>query len=277
MKIDSHHHFWNYSEAAYPWMQDPLGPLRRDYLPGDLHGEIVKAGIDGVISVQVRQELEENDYFLEFSNNHSWIYGVVGWAPLTKPGVVDALGPYLDHHKFIGVRHIIQDEPDDDYILREDFNNGIREFTSTGLVYDILIFEKHLRQTVEFVDRHPNQVFVLDHIAKPRIGENLLEPWKAYMTQLAERENVYCKVSGMATEAAWDNWTEEQLKPYLDHTLECFGPRRLMFGSDWPVSVLAVEYGQWVDVVQNYFRALSVDEQELLWGGTAIEAYKLKV
>lgn len=276
MKIDAHHHFWAYSEAEYPWMKDPLGPLRRDYLPADLHREMQAAGIDGVVSVQVRQDLKENDFFLDFADQHDWILGVVGWLPLCDDRVKDVIDQLKDRKGFVACRHIIQDEPDDDFILRPDFNAGIQALTPSGLVYDILIYERQLRQAVAFVDRHPQQVFVLDHMAKPRIGENLREPWNTYMSQLAERENVYCKLSGMATEAAWDAWTDEQLVPYLDHALACFGPQRLMFGSDWPVALLAVDYGRWVNIVQDYIRKLSSDEQERIWSGTAVEAYKLE-
>jgi L-fuconolactonase len=277
MKIDAHHHFWAYSPTEYPWMKDPLGPLRKDYLPEDLHREIHAAGIDGVVSVQVRQELKENAFFLDFADEHDWILGVVGWLPLCDPAVQGAIDQYKDRKGFVGCRHIIQDEPDDDFILRPDFNAGITALTPSGLVYDILIYERQLKQSIAFVDQHPNQVFVLDHIAKPRIGDQLLEPWKTYMSQLAERENVYCKLSGMATEAVWDGWTEEQLLPYLDHTLSCFGPKRLMFGSDWPVAVLAVAYGRWVKIVHDYIATLSADEQDRIWSGTAIEAYKLEI
>ena len=175
------------------------------------------------------------------------------------------------------VRHVVQDEPDDEFILGDAFNKGISILKDHSLIYDILIYERQLGPSITFVDRHPQQIFVLDHIAKPRIGESVLEPWTSQMFELAKRENVYCKISGVATEAEWDNWTEEQLAPYLDTALEAFGPSRLMFGSDWPVALLAVDYANWVGIVEKFASKLTESEQARLWGETAIEAYKLSV
>jgi L-fuconolactonase len=174
-----------------------------------------------------------------------------------------------------GLRHIVQDEPDPNYILRDDFNAGIRTMGRFGLVYDILIFERHLPQTIKFVDRHPKQVFVLDHIAKPRIRAGEISPWRENIQELARRQNVYCKVSGMVTEADWVQWTPGQMTPYIEVVLEAFGPRRLMFGSDWPVCLLASPYAKWVTLMEMTFGTLSISEQERIWSGTAFEAYCL--
>ena len=174
------------------------------------------------------------------------------------------------------MRHVLQGEKDERYMLREDFNNGIRALHHYGLVYDILIFERHLPQTIEFVDRHPGQVFVLDHIAKPKIKEHEISPWRENIRELAKRPKVYCKISGMVTEADWKNWTEADLKPYIDTVVEAFTPRRLMFGSDWPVCLVAAKYAKWHEFVSQSIAKLSEAERDRILGGTAIEAYSLK-
>jgi L-fuconolactonase len=177
--------------------------------------------------------------------------------------------------KLKGVRHIVQDEPDERFILRGDFNRGVALLRDFGLVYDILIFERHLAQAIEFVDRHPKQVFVLDHVAKPRIKEGLISPWEARIWELAKRENVYCKVSGMVTEADWNGWSAEQLRPYFDVVLSAFGPSRLMFGSDWPVLTLAGDYESWVRTFQSFIAELSEEERMRISSGTAREVYRV--
>ena len=274
--IDAHHHFWKYSAAEYGWMDDRMAAIRRDFLPPDLQREMSAAGFDGAVSVQARQTLEETRWLLEMAAAHSFLKAVVGWVPLIDPKVGDDLDRFRDQPKFRAVRHVLQDEADENYILRPDFNEGIRQLAPRGLAYDILIFERHLPQTIRFVDQHPKQVFVLDHIAKPKIAENQMSPWRENMLELAKRRNVYCKVSGMVTEANWQNWTEEQLQPYLETALEAFGPRRLMFGSDWPVLLVAGAYSGWHHIVLRAISRLSEDEQARIRRGTAIEAYGLK-
>ena len=175
------------------------------------------------------------------------------------------------------MRHVVQDEPDDAFILGKAFNEGISHLKKHELIYDILIYERQLAPTIEFVDQHPEQVFVLDHIAKPRIGDGLLSPWKEQIHELAKRENIYCKLSGVATEADWSKWTEDQLLPYLEIALEAFGPTRMMFGSDWPVALLAIEYSQWISIVDKFASVLSESEKALLWGEVAVQAYGLKI
>ncbi|MEO6911947.1 MAG: amidohydrolase family protein, partial [Edaphobacter sp.] len=203
------------------------------------------------------------------------IRGVVGWAPISGEDFPGVMEEFEDRPKLKGLRHVIQGEKDENYILREDFNSGIRTLLGSGLVYDILIYERQLPQAIDFVDEHPEQVFVLDHVAKPRIREGVLEPWAARMLELGKRENVWCKVSGMVTEADWSKWTLETLRPYLDVVVEAFGTERLMAGSDWPVCLVASEYGRWFDTLREYFAGFSEDERNAVFGGTAIEVYGL--
>lgn len=274
-KIDSHHHFWTYDPVQYGWITDEMAIIRRDFGPTDLEREIPAAGISAVISVQAHQSLEETRALLKFADNNDFIRGVVGWTPLIDRKVTETLAQFSSQPKLRAVRHVLQDEPDPDYMLREDFNRGIAALKPFGLIYDILIFERHLPQTIQFVDRHPDQVFVLDHLAKPRVKAGEISPWAERITELAKRPNVYCKLSGLVTEADYHNWTEEQLQRYFDVVLEAFGPKRLMFGSDWPVCLVAVSYARWVAIVERFTEKLSQNEQERIWSGTAKEAYRL--
>jgi L-fuconolactonase len=274
MRIDTHHHFWRYNPAEYGWIGPPLGLLRQDFLPQHLAEEMKQAKVDGVVSVQARQTVAETAWLLELAGEHDFIRGVVGWVPLVSPKVKDELERFAANPKLKAVRHVLQNESDD-YMLRPDFDEGIKALRPFGLVYDVLIFERHLPQTLEFVDRHPDQVFVVDHAAKPRIREGILQPWKDRMIELARRPGVYCKLSGLVTEADWQAWTPSQLRPYAEAVLEAFGPRRVMFGSDWPVCLLACAYGRWCQVVEEFISKLSPAEQQRIWAGTAAEAYKL--
>lgn len=273
--IDAHHHLWKYNPREYAWIGPNQSVLKRDYLPAELGKLAKETSVAGTVVVQARQTLEETRWLLELAHGSNLLKGVVGWVPLTKPDVERDLEHFANQPKLKGVRHVLHDEPDDDYMLRDDFNRGVARLSKFGLVYDVLIYERHLKQTIEFVDRHPNQVFVIDHIAKPRIKEGVLSPWREAITELAKREKVYCKVSGMVTEAVWDNWTPQQLRPYFDVVLSTFGPRRLMFGSDWPVVTLAASYREWADTFRSFISALSRDEQARICAGTATEVYGL--
>jgi len=275
MKIDSHHHFWKYEPVRYSWMNERMEVLKKDYQPDDLLVEIEKTGIDGVVSVQADQSMQETDELLEHASRHEFIKGVVGWFPLADPAVEEMLSEYSRNPWLKGVRHVVQDESDDRFILGDAFNEGIRKLKKFDLVYDILIYERQLGPSIEFVDLHPNLSFVLDHVAKPRIGDGLMEPWKEQMFEMARRENVTCKLSGMATEANWTEWTFEELRPYMEVALDAFGPNRLMFGSDWPVARLAVDYEPWVDLCREFVSGLSVEEREAIEGGNAIRTYRL--
>ncbi len=275
LKIDSHQHFWRYTPREYGWINDQMTVIRRDFLPNDLRAEMLSAGIDAAVSVQASQTLEETRWLLQLSAENDFIKGVVGWVPLIDANVDEGLAELKSRRKLVGIRHVLHDEPDDFYMLRDDFNRGIDKLKPFGLPYDILIFERHLPQTIEFVDRHEGQVFIVDHLAKPRVKASELSPWRENLHELAKRPNVYCKLSGLATEADYRDWTAGQLKPYIDTVLAAFGPARIMFGSDWPVCLLAAGYKQWVDLVANATSSLSQSDQQRIWAETAVEAYRL--
>jgi L-fuconolactonase len=274
MKIDAHHHFWKYCAAEYAWIDDAMSVIRRDFLPSDLEKEIREAGIDGVVSVQARQTLDETRWLLTMAAQNDFIKGVVGWVPLTEAFVRDELDSLRGDPRLRAVRHVVQGEPDG-YLLRKDFNAGVSILREMGLAYDLLIREPQLPEATRFVDQHPHQVFVLDHLAKPRVKGNRLDPWRKNLRELARRENVYCKISGLVTEADFETWTEGQLQPYLETALEAFGPHRVMFGSDWPVCLVACNYRCWYDVVCRFAASLSPEERASLFRGTAARAYNL--
>jgi len=275
-RIDAHHHVWRYSPQEYSWIGENMRQLRRDFLVADLEGELNQAGFAGAVAVQARQSREETDWLLALAKSSQAILGVVGWAPIASREFPIELERLRGESKLKGLRHIIQDEPDENFILGSDFNQGIRAMKGSGLVYEILIFERHLPAAIQFVDRHPEQMFVLDHVAKPRIREHILDPWRRNICELARRDNVYCKISGMVTEADWSKWTQEDLRPYVDVVLSAFGAGRLMVGSDWPVCLLASTYQKWVDTMQALIGDLSGTEQDRIFGGTATEVYRLR-
>ncbi len=272
-KLDAHHHLWQYTTAEYGWISEQMTVLRRTFTPEDLKVEMDRAEISGSIAVQARQTIEETRFLLKAAATHPFIKGVVGWAPLTEPNVEKHLEELSADKKLRGVRHVLQDEPDEHYMLREDFNRGISSLRRLDLAYDVLIFERHLPQTIQFVDKHPNQRLIVDHLAKPRVRYNAVSPWQEHLFELAKREHVYCKVSGLATEADHASWTKEQLDVYIDIVLKAFGPKRVMFGSDWPVCLLAIAYGKWVDMVVGAVSQFSQAELARIWAGTAMEAY----
>lgn len=271
--IDAHHHLWSYSAAEYGWIGDAMQALRRDFLPAELRSEISAAGIDGTVAVQARQTLEETRWLLDLAHQNAFIGGVVGWAPIASPGFSQVLDDLRTDSKLKGFRHVLQDEPDDAYALRDDFQRGLKLLQDTGLVYDILIYARHLPVTAQLVDLHPDQIFVLDHLAKPKIAAHELSPWREQLRELAQRPNVVCKISGMTTEADWQSWTLADLEPYLATALECFGPQRLLAGSDWPVCNVATTYQRWWDTLREWAAPLSDSEQEAIFGGNAARVY----
>ncbi|GAB4566077.1 MAG: amidohydrolase family protein [Anaerolineae bacterium] len=275
MRIDSHQHFWRYNAGEYGWISEEMGALRRDFLPVHLKPLLETAGLEGSVAVQARQSLEETAWLLELADQHPWIQGVVGWVDLRSPEVEAQLERFAAHPKMRGVRHVVQDEPDDRFLLRDDFRRGLRLLSRYGLTYDILIFPRHLTAAIELVQQFPDQPFVLDHIAKPFIKAKVMEPWASQIRHLARYPNVYCKVSGMVTEADWAYWEIDDFRPYLDVVFEAFGAQRIMFGSDWPVCTVAASYCQVADIVHDYTRSLSPDEREAVWGGTAERFYGL--
>ncbi|MCD6596640.1 MAG: amidohydrolase family protein [Bacteroidales bacterium] len=276
MIIDSHHHFWKYNETDYGWIGEDMHRLKMDFLPSDLEIEAKNTGVNGFITVQARQSLRETECLLELANQHEIIKGIVGWLPLTDDKLDEYLHKYSSGTYLKGLRHVLHDEADEEYMLRNDFNRGIAKLKSYKLSYDILIFEKHLPQTILFVDKHPEQVFILNHIAKPLIRNNILSPWKENIKELARRENVFCKISGMTTEAGVSNWSWEQLKPYLDVVLEAFGSDRILYGSDWPVCLLGCTYKDWFQGIQTILAPLSETEKMNIMGLNALKAYRIQ-
>jgi len=279
MRIDSHHHFWNYSPGAYPWIGGEMQVLKRDFAPADLKPLLDEVAIDGVISVQARTEEAENDFLFEHAAANDWILGVVGWLDLTSADAPDKVARFAERPKAVGLREVLQGMTERDHCLREDFNRGLGVLHDFGLAYDLLIYADQLTVATQCVDKHPAQVFVLDHIAKPAIGGPAgVDPvWDAAIRDLAKRENVYCKLSGMITEVipALEDWDPDLLGPWFDVVFEAFGPDRLMFGSDWPVSLLRGEYADWVQCVDFWISDLSQAEREAILGGNARRAYGL--
>jgi L-fuconolactonase len=275
--IDAHHHLWRYLPPGPAWMADGMEGLRRDFLIEDLRAVTAEVSVTGTIVVETERTVEETGWLSQVAASDDLIRGVVGWAPLTSPAVVAELERIASLPKMKAIRHPIHDESDDQFVLRDDFNRGVAALKQFDLRYDILIFERHLPQTIQFVDRHPDQVFILDHVAKPRIRDRVFSPWRENIRKLARRSNVYCKVSGMVTEADWHTWSDKVVSPYIEAVVEAFTPNRLMFGSDWPVMTLASSYGRWMATIQSAIAQLSVTEKERILGGTAVEAYGLSL
>jgi len=276
MRIDSHHHLWQFEPRDLPWISDVMPVLRRDYLPVDLEPCLRASHIDGTVAVQAQQTMAETEWLLRVAREHAFIHGVVGWVPLGDPGVDVHLERLATDSHLKGIRHIVHDEPDDAFILGEAFNQGIARLERYRLVYDVLVFARHLPQAIQFVDRHTRQPFVVDHIAKPVIATGRFDAeWARLFRALAERPHVSCKLSGVVTEVRDPQWSLEGIRPYVDVALEAFGPDRLMFGTDWPVCRLRCEYATWVEAVAELIAPLSAPERAAIWGGTATRVYGL--
>ena len=276
MLIDSHHHLWQYTSEQYAWISDEMSVLRRDFLEAELRQVARQSGVDGFVSVQARQSLEESDALLAMANHEPLIRGVVGWVPLIDPNVEAILDRYADQSVWKGVRHVVQDEPEDDFILGADFNRGVEQLAGRGLVYDILIFARQLPASIQFADRHPGLPMVLDHIAKPRIQASGFDvDWEKNLRELAKREHVSCKFSGVVTEVLDPSWSIHTIRRYWEVALESFTPKRLMFGSDWPVCLLRTGHVQWVETARELARELSPSEQDDLFANNAIRVYNL--
>jgi L-fuconolactonase len=276
MQIDSHQHFWQYNATDYDWMGDEHAVIRKDFLPEDLAPLLAHSSIAGCVAVQARQSLPETDFLLDLAERHAIVKGVVGWVPLCDAKVEQHLESYASRKGIVGFRHVVHDESDDAFILRPDFNAGIKALGRYPLCYDILIFERHLPQTITFVDQHPDIRMVVDHIAKPVIRRDTFDQaWATNIKDLAQREHVTCKLSGMVTEVCDETWDTALLQPYFQTVLSAFGPDRLMFGSDWPVCLLRSEHAQWVDSVRELIAPLSDTEQAKIMGGTAQRVYGL--
>jgi len=276
MRIDSHQHFWHYSPAEYPWIGVGMERLARDYLPADLAPHLAAAGLSGSVAVQARQSLAETRWLLDLAAANPLVRGVVGWVDLRSEGVADELAEFSSDPKFVGVRHVVQDEPDPRFLLGDTLIRGLRHLAPLSLTYDLLLYPHQLPAAAELAAILPEQPFVLDHLAKPRVRDGTaaaLEPWRRDLEALARHANVSCKLSGLVTEAAWQGWRRADFAPYLDVALDAFGPDRLMFGSDWPVCLLAAEYADVASLITDFIRPLAPADQEAILGGTAARFY----
>ena len=276
MQIDAHQHFWTYNAADYPWIGNGMERLADDFLPEDLEAVARPLGFSGSVAVQARQSVAESDWLLQLADATPFLRGVVGWVDLRSPAVSDDLARLADHERFVGVRHVVQDEPDPRFLMGEAFIRGLRELQPLGLTYDLLLFPYQVPAAIELTALLPDQPFVLDHLAKPGIKAGEIEPWRTAFTQLASHPNVCCKLSGLVTEADWAAWQPDDFRRYLDVALESFGPDRLMIGSDWPVCLLAAEYAEAIDIVTTAIASLTPTEQAAIRGDTATRFYGLK-
>jgi L-fuconolactonase len=275
MNIDSHQHFWQYDPRRDAWITDQMAVLKRDFLPKDLLPELRSNGIDASIAVQADQSERETLFLLECAAQHPEIAGVVGWVDLCATNLRERLTFFSQFKKLRGFRHIVQAEPDERFLLRDDFCRGVRCLREFGLTYDILIYPKQLPAACEFADRFPDHPFVIDHLAKPLIRDRKVDQWREQMRRIATHPNVYCKLSGIITEADWRNWSADDCRPYLDVVFEAFGPNRLMFGSDWPVCLLAGTYRRVKGLIDDYARSLSAADRERIFGLNAAKFYRL--
>ena len=280
-RIDAHQHLWRFTAEEYGWLEEPAyAALRRDFGLPELQAAMVEANVAGTVAVQARQTMEETRWLLALARTTlatdagPQIRGVVGWAPLVDAGFPTMLESLVAEPLLKGLRHVVQSEPAG-FLEGAGFNQGITALRETKLVYDVLIHEQQMMAAIALVDRHPRQSFVLDHVGKPRIAHGFLEPWATQLREMAQRETVSCKISGLVTEAKWATWTLESLRPYLDVVVEAFGPARLMAGSDWPVCLVASGYGRWWRVLETYFAPFSEDERTAVFGGVATRVYGL--
>jgi L-fuconolactonase len=277
--VDAHQHFWRYSPHTHAWIDDSMAVLKRDFLPSDLESLLIANGFGGCLAVQAQQDAAETEWLLALAEEHGFIRGVVGWVDLLALNVEGDLERLSQRPKLRGVRHIVQSEPDG-FMAGAAFRRGIAALERCGLTYDVLIYERQIPEAIELVRAFPRQPFVIDHIAKPDInshttGRTNIDAWRTGMQALARQGNVYCKLSGMVTEADWNNWSPADFAPYIEVVLEAFTPERCMIGSDWPVCTLAGSYGSVTGLVLDYIARLSPREQAAVYGGSAMEAYRL--
>lgn len=277
MYIDAHQHFWKFHPTEYGWIDDSMAVLRRDFLPSDLTIELNKSGFVGSVAVQARQTIEETIWLLQLADQNPKILGVVGWVDLCSPDAREQLATFAKHPKLVGIRHIVQSEPDDRFLLRPDFLRGVALLEEFDLAYDILIYSRHLPVAAEFVERLPRHRFVLDHMAKPPIRSREIDKWAEGMRRLAAFPNVFCKMSGLVTEADPTNWKAEHIVPYLDVAFEAFGAQRLMIGSDWPVCLTGASYATVMHLVKSYLTPCSLDDRAAILGGNAERFWRLKM
>lgn len=274
MRIDAHQHFWNYDSERFDWITDDMAALRRNFLPEDLYPILEDSKIDGCIAIQAEEHLQETAFLLELSEDHPWILGVVGWAELAQDNLDEILDQWSSCSKLLGFREVLQSK-EPEYMLRKEFIRGIHKLGKRGYTYDLLTYPQQLPAALQLVDACPNQFFIIDHLSKPDIKAGDWKVWKKSLQPFSERELVYAKVSGLVTEADWKKWSPADLFPYLEISLELFGPKRLLFGSDWPVCQVAGQYKEVLEVIESFADQLSAHEKEALFGGTAQEFYKI--
>jgi L-fuconolactonase len=275
MSIDAHQHFWRYALDTHGWIDESMSALKRDFLPADLAPLLREARFDGCMAIQAEQSVAETEWLLQLAGEHDFIRGVVGWVDLCAPDVGDQLRRLSANGKLRGVRHIVQDEPDDRFMLRPDFMRGIAALAEFDLAYDILVYLRQMPAAVELARAFPHQRFVLDHLGKPRIRDGEPDGWARGIAALSRNRNVSAKLSGLVTEADWRAWSPDDFAPYLDVAMDWFGPERLMIGSDWPVCTLAGSYADVVGVVQRYIARLAPEQRDEIIGGTAERVYGL--
>lgn len=275
-KIDAHQHFWKFDPVRDSWIHDEMKVIQRDFLPGDLQPILQQNGFDGCVAVQSDQSEAENHFHFQNAEKFDFIKGIVGWVDLQSPTIEERLQYYTRFKKIKGFRHVLQGEPQRDLMLQPAFMNGISLLKKYNFTYDILIFKDQLQYIPKFVSVFPDQPFIIDHIAKPDIKKGDIDQWRNDIQQLSRFENLYCKISGMVTEADWKNWKKEDFRSYLDIVVEAFGIDRIMFGSDWPVClVAAASYNEMLGIVEDYFSPFSKEEQEKFFGLNAIRFYNL--
>ena len=275
LRIDSHQHFWKFDPVKYDWITEEMSVIKKDFLPGDLKPVLQKNNFDGCVTVQVEQTEKENDFLLNIAERNDFIGGIVGWVDLQSKNIEDRLVYYKQFQKLKGFRHILQGEKKRDLMLSPEFKKGISYLAKYDFTYDILIFPDQLMFARDLVNEFPEQKFVIDHLAKPYIKDGKIEEWKKDIETIGAFENVSCKISGMVTEADWKKWNTKDFFPYLDVVVNSFGPNRIMYGSDWPVCLVAASYDQALGIVQKYFSSFSKDEQDAFFGGNAIKFYNL--
>ena len=275
MIIDSHQHFWVYEAEKHAWLDDNMKIIRKDFMPEDLQLVYQNNGVDGCVAVQADQTLAETDFLLALAEKNNFIKGVVGWVDLRASNIDEVLKQYSAFPKLKGFRHVVQGEADPNFMLRPDFLNGIAALEKHNFTYDILIFPHQLEAALELVRLFPKQKFVIDHIAKPYIKDGFYDGWAALMKAIGKYPNAYCKLSGMTTEADYNNWTPEQIEPYMQLVLDAFGASRILFGSDWPVCLVAGNYTKTKELVTNFIAKLSSQEQAAIMGGNAMQFYNL--
>ncbi len=272
MIIDAHQHFWHYHPVQHEWIDDTMAVIRKDFLPADLRHVLQENNIDGCIAVQADQSETETNFLIDLANENNFIKGVVGWVDVRAENIAERLAYYKQLNIVKGFRHVLQGE-EPSFMLQPAFLRGIAALKDFNFTYDILIFPKHLPAAIELVQQNPNQQFVIDHIAKPYIKAGLIDEWKTDIQAIAQFENVHCKISGMVTEADYYSWKLADFTPYLDAVVKAFGTKRIMFGSDWPVCLVAASYQQMLHIVQQYFSTFSLTEQQDFFGNNAASFY----